>query len=174
MFLCKLSLQKRASGIVDRELVFYPRQVEPKRRPRISFLFEDSAEKDEILATISIFDIVLTMPSKTKPLTQIAFSILLVLSPVPRHGYDIMKQVKEDTGGRLNIGPGSLYGTIKQLLAERLIEEVKDHTDTERRRYYQLTDKGKEALQAELRQYEATLRIAENRRLFIKQKQELV
>ena len=126
-----------------------------------------------MLATISNFDIVLVMINNTKPLTQIAFSILLVLSPVPRHGYDIMKQVKEDTKGRLNIGPGSLYGTIKQLLADHLIEEVKDKTDEERRRYYKLTDKGKKAIRAELRQYEDTLHIAENRKLFKNQNQGL-
>jgi DNA-binding PadR family transcriptional regulator len=113
------------------------------------------------------------MGNKIKPPSRIAFSILLVLSPVPRHGYDIMKQIKADTDGRLSIGPGSLYGTIKQLLLDGLVEEVKDKTDEERRRYYRLTDKGKKILQLELKQYENTLRIATKRKLITNKKQEL-
>jgi DNA-binding PadR family transcriptional regulator len=102
------------------------------------------------------------MPKQYNQLPQVAFSILLALSLRPRHGYEIMKQVTDDSAGKIKLGPGALYTSIKQLNEQQLIEEVEDETDT-RRRYYRITDKGRTALRIELDYYEATIRLARQR-----------
>jgi DNA-binding PadR family transcriptional regulator len=75
-----------------------------------------------------------------------------------------MCDVKETTDGAMRIGPGTLYGTIKRLLAARLIEESEmradPELDDERRRYYRLTAAGKNALEGETRRLAACVRIA--------------
>jgi DNA-binding PadR family transcriptional regulator len=53
---------------------------------------------------------------------QISFGIMMALSLKPRHGYEIMQQVTEDSAGRIKLGPGSLYSSIKQLIEAGLIE----------------------------------------------------
>ncbi len=101
------------------------------------------------------------------PLTAAVFSILLALSPGERHGYQIMKQVAADSRGTVTMGPGTLYGSIKRMLADGLVEEVGDRPDPtlggERRRYYGLTDRGRQRLAAELRRYQDALAIAGQR-----------
>jgi len=94
-------------------------------------------------------------------LPQVAFSILLALSLKPRHGYELMQQVEQDSKGIIKIGPGALYGTIKQLNEEGLIEEIPSKES--RRRYYQLTKKGRDRLGAELKYFENTVKIAKAR-----------
>lgn len=102
------------------------------------------------------------MPKQYNQLPNVAFSILLALTLRPRHGYEIMKQVAEDSNGKIALGPGALYTSIKQLNEQHLIEEIEDDTDT-RRRYYRLTDKGRSVLQTELNYYEATIKLARQR-----------
>ena len=102
------------------------------------------------------------MPKQYNQLPQVAFSILLALSLKPRHGYEIMKQVAEDSRGKIKLGPGALYTSIKQLNEQQLIEEVADAADT-RRRYYRLTAKGRAMLRAELEYYETTILLARQR-----------
>lgn len=97
-------------------------------------------------------------------LSQIAFSILFALSLKPRHGYELMQQIAHDSGGRLRLGPGSLYGTIKTLSEDNLIEEV-PFAGGERRRYYRLTKKGWDRLNAEMAYYKEVVRLAEDRRI---------
>jgi len=94
---------------------------------------------------------------------QVAFSILFALSLKPRHGYELMQQIEHDSKGIVKIGPGALYGTIKQLHDEGLIEEVPSAED--RRRYYRLTKKGLDRLGAELSYFENTVRLAQKRSL---------
>ncbi len=105
------------------------------------------------------------------PLTPAVFSILLALSLGERHGYQIMKQVAADTRGAVSMGPGTLYGSIKRMLADGQIEEVGDRPDPalgdERRRYYRLTPLGRNHLAAELQRYQAALGIARQRELFL-------
>ncbi len=96
-------------------------------------------------------------------LSRTAFGILLALSLRPRHGYELMQQIEHDTGGRLKLGPGALYGTVKLLREENLIEEM-PFAGGERRRYYRLTKKGWDQLGAELRYYENTVKLAQERR----------
>jgi DNA-binding PadR family transcriptional regulator len=96
-------------------------------------------------------------------LPQVSFSILLALSLRARHGYELMQQVEADSNGLVKLGPGALYGTIKQLLDEGLIQEVP--SDDKRRRYYSLTDKGLQRLGAELEYFDQTLKVAKQRNL---------
>ena len=88
-----------------------------------------------------------------QPLTPAVFHILLALVDGDKHGYAIMKDVETQTDGRLKLGPGTLYGTIKRLLAAGLIVEVDERPDPElddeRRRYYRLTALGHQSVQQE-------------------------
>ena len=81
-----------------------------------------------------------------KPLTPAIAHILLALADEDRHGYGIMQEVVRLTEGRARMGPGTLYGTLKRLLAARLIEAADERPDPklddERRRYYRLTPAG--------------------------------
>lgn len=97
-------------------------------------------------------------------LPQVAFNIMLALSLKPRHGYELMQQVEQDSKGLIKLGPGALYGTIKQLNEENLIEEVP--FINRRRRYYRLTKKGYDRLGAEVKYFEQTVKVARQRKLF--------
>lgn len=96
-------------------------------------------------------------------LPAVAFNILLALSLKPRHGYEIMQQIEQDSHGRVIIGPGALYGTIKQLNDDQLIEELPSISS--RRRYYRLTKKGLDRLGSELSYFEHTVKLAQQRKL---------
>ncbi len=73
-----------------------------------------------------------------------ALHILLAVSDGERHGYAIMQDIDARTDGALRLGPGTLYGTIKRLLADGLIEEVDDREGHDvRRRYYRITRRGR-------------------------------
>jgi DNA-binding PadR family transcriptional regulator len=104
-----------------------------------------------------------------RPLTPAMFHILLALAAGERHGYAIMREVDALTGGAQRLGPGSLYGSIKRMLAEGLIEECGERpdpaADDERRRYYRLTDLGRRAAGAEARRLEVLVVAARGRRL---------
>ena len=87
------------------------------------------------------------------PLTPAVFQILLALYMGEQHGYRIMQSVYENSGGKFRMGPGTLYGTIKRMLAIGLIEEAGERPDPslddERRRYYRLTEIGHKVVRAE-------------------------
>lgn len=98
-------------------------------------------------------------------LTPQIFYILLSLATKERHGYDIMKQVESDSGNKIKLGPGTLYGAIKRMLQERLIQEVK--TNHSRRKYYKLTVKGRSIFLNELQRYNNAVKLARKRNLLI-------
>ena len=87
------------------------------------------------------------------PLTPAILHILLALADEDRHGYAIMQEVARLTDGAIRMGPGTLYGTIKRMLAAGLIEEADERPDPalddERRRYYRATRLGLRVLKAE-------------------------
>ena len=107
-----------------------------------------------------------------QPLTPAVFHILLALSSGERHGYGIMKQVEADSQGKVNMGPGTLYGSLKRMLDAGLVREsdkrVDPEMDDERRIYYQITGIGVKALEAELERYQRIVSIAQQRKLFPK------
>ena len=97
-------------------------------------------------------------------LTPQIFYILLSLATTSRHGYEIMKTVEKDSGGKIKLGPGTLYGAIKRMLEEKLIVEV--HSDHSRRKYYKLTKIGLSIFSSELQRYKNAVELAEKRDLF--------
>lgn len=108
-------------------------------------------------------------PEAMLPLTPAVFNILLALAGGERHGYGIMKEVKEQTQGQMRMGPGTLYGTIKRMLSADLIEESDERPDPElddeRRRYYKLTEFGRRVASAELERLSNLIRVAQAKQL---------
>lgn len=98
------------------------------------------------------------------PLPSAAFQILLSLAEENLHGYGIMRQVEQQTNGRMRLGPGTLYSSVQALLEDGLIEEVdqssaRGATD-ERRRYYRLTPSGRKLARSEAERLADLLRVA--------------
>jgi len=106
-------------------------------------------------------------PEDLLPLSPAVFHILLALAEEDRHGYALMRDIEERTGGLVRVGPGMLYGSIKWLVGDGLIQEVlsKSRADDERRRFYRLTAFGRSVLQAEARRLEAAVKLARSRRV---------
>jgi DNA-binding PadR family transcriptional regulator len=108
-------------------------------------------------------------PEQHLPLTPAVFYILLALFDGEKHGYAIMREVEEATGGRMKLGPGTLYGAIKRLLKAALIAEMDERPDPalddSRRRYYGLTDFGRRVLAAEAERLDYLLKIARRKKL---------
>jgi DNA-binding PadR family transcriptional regulator len=110
------------------------------------------------------------MAQKTpKPLTPAVLHILLALSMSERHGYGIMKQVELDSRGKVNMGPGTLYGSLGRMIEAGLIAEsdkkVDPQMDDERRVYYRITGRGRKALAAELERYREVVALARSKTL---------
>lgn len=106
---------------------------------------------------------------KLDPLPAAAFQIMLSLAESEMHGYGIMRQVEEQTNGRMRLGPGTLYSSIQAMLEEGLIEEV-DRSSVqgaghERRRYYRLTSSGRKVVRAEAERLAELLRVARARKI---------
>jgi DNA-binding PadR family transcriptional regulator len=102
-----------------------------------------------------------TDPRSFLPLTPFAFQVLLAISDAPRHGYGIIREIDERTGGVIKLRTGTLYTLVQRLLDEKLIEESDDRghpdQDDERRRYYAVTPLGRAVTQAEARRLEAAV-----------------
>ena len=100
-------------------------------------------------------------PEELLPLSPAVFHVLLALADAERHGYGIIKEVEARTEGRVRLGPGTLYGSIKRMLEEGLIEESDERPDSElddeRRRYYRLTKAGRRAAAEEAKHLEKLL-----------------
>jgi len=95
--------------------------------------------------------------------------ILLSLADEERHGYGIMQEIEQRTGGEFTLGSGSLYGSIKRMMASRLLAESDERPDPalddQRRRYYRLTPFGRQVLDAELHRLQQLVRNAKVRKL---------
>lgn len=108
-------------------------------------------------------------PEALLPLTPAAFHILLALTGGERHGYGIMQETARNSEGKINLGPGTLYRTIRRLLDDGLIEESEERPapdlDDERRHYYRLTPLGLRVARAEARRLAALVRLAQARQL---------
>ena len=102
------------------------------------------------------------------PLTPAVFHILLALAKGDKHGYAILKEVEEQTAGEVQLSTGTLYGIIKRLLADGMIVESRHRPaedDDQRRRYYRLTDEGRQVAVAEASRLEKLLARARTKRL---------
>lgn len=86
-------------------------------------------------------------PTAPLPLTPAVFHILLALFGKERHGYDIMQQVKADSGDAVKMGPGTLYGSLDRMIEAGLVAQ--GDTQDPRRIYYRLTALGRSTLRAE-------------------------
>ena len=116
-------------------------------------------------------------PEELLPLTPVALNILLALADEERHGYGIGVEVRERTGGKMRLGPGTLYGSLKRMVDGGLIEESEGRAeeetndvgrgyDAERRRYYRLTGFGGRVLAAELTRLDGVVRTAQAKGVF--------
>ena len=107
-------------------------------------------------------------PSEMLPLPVSQLHILMALTTGNKHGYAIMKDIQSFTEGAVTMGPGTLYGAVKQMLKSGLIMESDERPDPElddqRRRYYRLTDLGGRALDAEVARMEQLAHSARARR----------
>jgi DNA-binding PadR family transcriptional regulator len=89
------------------------------------------------------------------PLSPQVFHILVALAGGDQHGYAIMQDVAARSGGKLRLSPGTLYGSVKRMLEQGLVAELRQNErprgadDDERRRYYRLTPRGRKAAKAE-------------------------
>ncbi len=94
-------------------------------------------------------------PEEFMPLSPQVFHILIALAGRDQHGYGIMLDVAARTGGKLRLSAGTLYGSIKRMLEQGLIAELRERDrpaaaeDDERRRYYRLTPLGRKVAKAE-------------------------
>jgi DNA-binding PadR family transcriptional regulator len=108
-------------------------------------------------------------PKQNQPLTPHTFHILMALARGDKHGYGIILDIEESTAGRIRLGPGTLYGSIKRMLAAGWIAELEERPDPalddERRRYYRLTDLGHRIAMSEAERLEGLVRLARDARL---------
>jgi DNA-binding PadR family transcriptional regulator len=97
------------------------------------------------------------------PLSQPGLHILLALGDEAKHGYAIMQDIAVESDGQIRLLPGTLYSTIKKLLADGLLEEVDaprgTDSDDARRRYYRVTKRGRMAAEAQTRRMALLVRL---------------
>src|SRR5690242_16313198 len=102
------------------------------------------------------------------PLKPHWFHVMLSLASEEQHGYGIMQEVLERTDGKVRLWPATLYGTLKRLLEEGLLEESSERPDPalddSRRRYYRLTKLGKQVLAAESQRLEGLVKVIRAKR----------
>ena len=107
-------------------------------------------------------------PESFLPLKPHWFHVLLSLANQDQHGYGIMQEVLERTGGKVRLWPATLYGTLKRLMDSELIEESTarpaPELDDARRRYYRPTRLGRQVLAAESERLEDLVRVIHAKR----------
>jgi DNA-binding PadR family transcriptional regulator len=110
----------------------------------------------------------LARPENFLPLKPHWFHVLLSLADREQHGYGIMQEVLDRTGGKVRLWPATLYGTLKRLIDRELIEESDERPepqlDDARRRYYRLTKLGRRVLTAESERLEELVRLIHSKR----------
>jgi DNA-binding PadR family transcriptional regulator len=108
------------------------------------------------------------LPESFLPLKPHWFHVLLSLADQEQHGYGIMQEVLQRTDGKVRLWPATLYGTLKRLIDEELIEESEERPapelDDARRRYYRLTRLGGRVLAAESERLEDLVRVIRAKR----------
>lgn len=108
-------------------------------------------------------------PEPPVALTPAMFQVLLALGDGEKHGYAILKEVQDQTGGQVRLNTGTLYAIIKRLLAEGVIQECRNRPpaeeDDQRRRYYRLTTLGRQLAVSEAERMERLIATARAKRL---------
>jgi DNA-binding PadR family transcriptional regulator len=100
----------------------------------------------------------------TSSLTEPAFFVLTALVDEPRHGYGIIGEVADLSGGRVRLRIGTLYGVLDRLVGDGLVELDREEVWQGRlRRYHRLTERGRRALAAEAERHAANARLATDR-----------
>ena len=94
------------------------------------------------------------------PLSEPVLLVLLSLAEQPRHGYSILKDVEQISGGRVVLSTGTLYGALQRLVSQGWIERVQEEDTPRDRRSYRLTPKGRRNLQAEVERMRALTKLA--------------
>lgn len=106
-------------------------------------------------------------PRGLLPLKPAWFHVLLALADGPQHGFGIRTQVEERTEGGVRLWPATLYGTLRRMVEEGLVDALEgedDPDDDARRRYYRLTRQGQEVLRLETERLEALVEAARGTR----------
>jgi len=110
-------------------------------------------------------------PQTFLPLKTQWFHIMLALAGGEQHGYGIMQEVLDRTGGKVRLWPATLYGSLKRLIEADLIEESKERPEPElddaRRRYYRLTALGKRVLNAESERLQELVRAIQGKQAMV-------
>src|SRR5437899_845541 len=109
-----------------------------------------------------------TQEESTQPLTPAVFQVLLSLAEGDKHGYAILKDVEEHSGGEVRLSTGTLYAIMKRLLGEGLIQELRNRPadgDDQRRRYYRLTPRGRAVAVTETERMEKLIERARETKL---------
>jgi DNA-binding PadR family transcriptional regulator len=100
------------------------------------------------------------------PLTPAVFHLLLALADGPLHGYAIAKAVAEHTSEAIQLGPGTLYGTLARMADAGLVrEQTRPSRQDDRRRTYELTPLGRAAAKAEARRLAELVSVARGKSL---------
>ena len=95
-----------------------------------------------------------------KPLTEPVLLILLSLTEKPRHGYALMKDIENLSGGRVRLSTGTLYGALQRLLNDKWIERFEQDDTSREKQAYKLTASGRKQLHAELGRMRQLTRLA--------------
>lgn len=111
-------------------------------------------------------------PASLLPLTPAVFGILMALADGEKHGYAIMQAVADETSGGLQMGPGTLYGTLERMLRASLVTEAEGPDETaphrERRRYYRLTSFGRRVLRTEVDRLQQAIALARRKKIILR------
>jgi len=111
-------------------------------------------------------------PESLLPLTPGMFQVLIALADGDKHGYAVIKEVARRTGGSIALSAGTLYTIIRRFEQEGVIAETVERPDAalddERRRYYRLTEFGRDVAGAEARRMETALGMARKKNLIPK------
>lgn len=102
-------------------------------------------------------------PDSLLPLPSATFHILMAVSTGDRHGYAIIQDIAELTGGSVRLSAGTLYRSIQRMLEQDLLVETgsaSPDTDDERRRYYRITPFGRRVAEAEAQRLSQMVRLA--------------
>jgi DNA-binding PadR family transcriptional regulator len=92
---------------------------------------------------------------------EATFLILTALAQQSQHGYGIINDVKEISGGRVQLRAGTLYTALDRLRADQLIEVDREEiVDNRLRRYYRLSPEGHQRLRAEAARMQANATVA--------------